>query len=129
MTGFEDTWARQFGVRRPGQIVCVGRNYAAHAAEEGADLPKEPLLFAKLGNTVIGPGEPILLPAVSSHVDAEAELALVISTTARAVSAERARALLRTANCAILPATVTAEDRESRRLYTPTRRLREGERR
>ena len=90
MTSFEDTWARQFGVRRPGQIVCVGRNYAAHAAEEGADLPKEPLLFAKLGNTVIGPGEPIVLPAVSSHVDAEAELALVISTTARTVSAERA---------------------------------------
>ena len=94
MTSFEDSWARQFGVRRPGQIVCVGRNYAAHAAEEGADLPKEPLLFAKLGNTVIGPGEPIVLPAVSSHVDAEAELALVISTTARAVSADQAATVI-----------------------------------
>jgi 2-keto-4-pentenoate hydratase/2-oxohepta-3-ene-1,7-dioic acid hydratase in catechol pathway len=94
MTAFHDSWSRQFGVRRPGQIVCVGRNYAAHAQEEGADLPTEPLLFAKLPNSVIGPGEPIVLPGVSSHVDAEAELALVISRPARAVSPEQVLSVL-----------------------------------
>ena len=85
MTSFETAWARQFGVRLPSRIVCVGRNYLAHAQEEGQDLPASPLLFAKLSNTVIGPGEPIMLPAASAHVDAEAELALVIAKTARAV--------------------------------------------
>ena len=63
---FEQAWNRQFGVRRPERIVCVGRNYAAHAEEEGAELPAAPLLFAKLANTVVGPGDPIVLPAESS---------------------------------------------------------------
>jgi len=88
--GFESTWARQFGVRRPGRIVCVGRNYAAHAQEEGADLPSAPLLFAKLSNTVVGPGDPIVLPPDAAHVDAEAELALVFSKDARNVAPEGA---------------------------------------
>jgi 5-carboxymethyl-2-hydroxymuconate isomerase len=74
--------------------VCLGRNYAAHAAEEGVELPPEPLLFAKLSNTVVGPGEPIVLPAESSHVDAEAELALVIAKPARRVPPEGVAAVL-----------------------------------
>ena len=90
MTAFETAWNRSFGVRRPERIVCVGRNYAAHADEEGADLPAAPLLFAKLANTVVGPGDAIELPAESSHVDAEAELALVIARAARRVAPERA---------------------------------------
>lgn len=94
MTAFERAWNAQFGVRRPGRIVCLGRNYAAHAAEEGVELPPEPLLFAKLSNTVVGPGEPIVLPAESSHVDAEAELALVIAKPARRVPPEGVAAVL-----------------------------------
>jgi 2-keto-4-pentenoate hydratase/2-oxohepta-3-ene-1,7-dioic acid hydratase in catechol pathway len=92
--GFEQTWNRQFGVRRPGRIVCIGRNYAAHAEEEGVELPPEPLLFAKLSNTVIGPGEPIVLPPETGHVDAEAELALVIASPARRVAPEDAAYVL-----------------------------------
>jgi 5-carboxymethyl-2-hydroxymuconate isomerase len=94
VTAFERAWNAQFGVRRPGRIVCLGRNYAAHAAEEGVELPPEPLLFAKLSNTVVGPGEPIVLPAESSHVDAEAELALVIAKPARRVPPEGVAAVL-----------------------------------
>ena len=90
MSAFETAWNRSFGVRRPERIVCVGRNYAAHVDEEGGELPPAPLLFAKLANTVVGPGEPIVLPAGSSHVDAEAELALVIGRQARRVLPERA---------------------------------------
>jgi len=94
VTAFETAWNSRFGVRRPERIVCVGRNYAAHADEEGVDLPSAPLLFAKLANTVVGPGEPIVLPAGSSHVDAEAELALVIGRQARRVTPERAAEVL-----------------------------------
>ncbi len=94
MTAVERAWNRQFGVRRPGGIVCVGRNYAAHAQEEGADLPDEPLLFAKLSNTVVGPGEPVVLPPESSHVDAEAELALVFAKPARRVAPDGVAAVL-----------------------------------
>lgn len=94
MTSFETSWVRQFGVRLPGRIVCVGRNYLAHAQEEGQDLPAAPLLFAKLSNTVIGPGEAIVLPAESVHVDAEAELALVIAKTSRGLAPEQAASVL-----------------------------------
>ena len=90
MSDFETAWNRSFGVRRPERIVCIGRNYAAHAQEQGADLPPAPLLFAKLANTVVGPGEPIVLPALSKHVDSEAELALVMGRQARRVPPERA---------------------------------------
>lgn len=94
MTAFERAWNEAFGVRRPGRIVCVGRNYAAHVEEQAAELPPEPLLFAKLPNTIVGPGEPILLPPESSHVDAEAELALVIAAPARRVPPERVAGVL-----------------------------------
>jgi 2-keto-4-pentenoate hydratase/2-oxohepta-3-ene-1,7-dioic acid hydratase in catechol pathway len=77
-------------VRRPEKIVCVGQNYRAHTAEMGgAELP-EPILFGKFGVCAIGPDEPILLPPESSHVDAEAELAVVIGKQTRRVSRERA---------------------------------------
>jgi len=77
-------------VLRPGKIVCVGQNYRDHTAEMGgAELP-EPILFGKFAVCRIGPGEPIVLPPESSHVDAEAELAVVIGKAARRVSRERA---------------------------------------
>jgi 2-keto-4-pentenoate hydratase/2-oxohepta-3-ene-1,7-dioic acid hydratase in catechol pathway len=60
------------------KIICVGRNYAEHAAELGDAPPEEPLLFGKFMNTLIGPGDPIVLPPEATHVDAEAELAVEI---------------------------------------------------
>jgi len=62
----------------PSKIVCIGRNYAAHAAEMGNELPKEPLLFLKPPSSIIGPGETILLPQISNRVEHEGELAVVI---------------------------------------------------
>lgn len=62
----------------PSKIVCVGRNYAAHAAELGNEVPKEPLIFLKPPSSIIGPGEPILLPKYSSKVEHEGELGLVV---------------------------------------------------
>ena len=73
-------------ITRPGKIVCVGLNYHDHAEEGGQDLPKAPLLFAKWPNTLIGHGEPIVLPAAAEEVDYEAELGVVIGTTAKHVS-------------------------------------------
>ena len=62
----------------PSKIVCVGRNYAAHAAELGNEMPKEPLIFLKPPSAVIGPDEPILLPKYSTRVEHEGELGVVI---------------------------------------------------
>jgi 2-keto-4-pentenoate hydratase/2-oxohepta-3-ene-1,7-dioic acid hydratase in catechol pathway len=73
-------------ITRPGKIVCVGLNYHDHAEEGGQELPKAPLLFAKWPNTLIGDGEPIVLPEESEQVDYEAELGVVIGTTAKHVS-------------------------------------------
>ncbi|MFN8482800.1 MAG: fumarylacetoacetate hydrolase family protein [Anaerolineae bacterium] len=70
---------------QPSKIVAVGRNYRAHAAEMNAELPSEPLLFLKPPSAVIGPGETIRLPSMSSRVDYEAELAVVIGRRAKDV--------------------------------------------
>lgn len=71
---------------RPGKIIAVGRNYAAHAAELNHELPKSPLLFAKLNSSVIGTGEAITWdPALTQQVDWEGELAVVIGQRARAI--------------------------------------------
>ena len=75
---------------RPGKIVCVGMNYDDHSSELGGESPPEPLLFGKFATTLIGNGEPIVLPPETAHVDAEAELAVVIGRTVRRVSRERA---------------------------------------
>ena len=71
-------WSERFGRPVPEKIVCVGLNYHDHAAEQGVDLPTEPLLFAKLANALCGPEDSIVLPPESAHVDAEAELAVVL---------------------------------------------------
>jgi 2-keto-4-pentenoate hydratase/2-oxohepta-3-ene-1,7-dioic acid hydratase in catechol pathway len=62
----------------PRKIVCVGRNYAAHAAEMGNMVPSEPLIFLKPSSSVIGPDEPIVLTKYSQRVEHEGELALVV---------------------------------------------------
>jgi 2-keto-4-pentenoate hydratase/2-oxohepta-3-ene-1,7-dioic acid hydratase in catechol pathway len=72
-------------ISRPGKIVCVGLNYLDHAQEGGMELPKAPLLFSKWPNTLIGDGEAIVLPPEATEVDYEAELGVVIGTTARRV--------------------------------------------
>ena len=62
----------------PTKIVCVGRNYAAHAAELGNEVPKEPLMFLKPPSSIVGPGEPIVLTPYAQRVEHEGELAIVI---------------------------------------------------
>lgn len=62
----------------PSKIVCVGRNYAAHAAELGNEVPKEPLIFLKPSTSVIGAEEPVVLTKYSKQVEHEGELALVV---------------------------------------------------
>src|SRR6185437_881299 len=69
----------------PRKIVCIGRNYRAHAAELGNEVPKQPLLFLKPPSAVIGPGETIRIPEQSQRVDFEGELAVVIGKAARRI--------------------------------------------
>jgi 2-keto-4-pentenoate hydratase/2-oxohepta-3-ene-1,7-dioic acid hydratase in catechol pathway len=77
-------------IERPQKIVCVGLNYSDHAAEQGVALPERPILFAKWPNTLIGPGEPIVVPAISQKVDYEAELGVVIGARTKGISVENA---------------------------------------
>ena len=77
-------------IDRPGKIICVGLNYRDHAEEQGAALPEAPLLFAKWQNTLIGPGEAIVIPPIVTKCDYEAELGVVIGEPVRDVSAENA---------------------------------------
>ncbi|MQA06265.1 MAG: FAA hydrolase family protein [Streptosporangiales bacterium] len=70
-------------VARPGAVVCLGQNYAAHAAETGSAPPEEPIVFFKHPNTVVGPYDDVLLPPDSTATDWEVELAIVIGSRAR----------------------------------------------
>src|SRR5216684_2532620 len=70
----------------PSKIVCIGRNYAAHAAELGNDVPKEPLIFLKPPSSIIGPGDAIVLPKYSNRVEHEGELGLVVGRRASHLS-------------------------------------------
>jgi 2-keto-4-pentenoate hydratase/2-oxohepta-3-ene-1,7-dioic acid hydratase in catechol pathway len=74
----------------PSKLVCVGRNYAEHAAELGNEVPPEPLIFLKPPSTVIGPDAPVVYPAISKRVDHEGELALIIGTRCRNIAEEDA---------------------------------------
>ena len=77
-------------IDRPGKIICVGLNYRDHAEEQGVDLPTAPLLFAKWNNTLIGPGEQIVIPPIVTKTDYEAELGVVIGSQVSRASAENA---------------------------------------
>jgi 2-keto-4-pentenoate hydratase/2-oxohepta-3-ene-1,7-dioic acid hydratase in catechol pathway len=70
-------------VRRPGKVVCIGLNYADHAAESGAQLPAEPVVFMKDPATVVGPNDDVRIPRTSTKTDWEVELGVVIGATAR----------------------------------------------
>lgn len=74
----------------PTKVVCVGRNYVDHAAERGAPVPEEPVIFIKPSTAVIGPGAAIVLPPDSSEVHHEAELAVVVGRVSRNVAADDA---------------------------------------
>jgi 2-keto-4-pentenoate hydratase/2-oxohepta-3-ene-1,7-dioic acid hydratase in catechol pathway len=98
---YESQWANQYGTEDlffepfplmdarllapvvPSKIICVGRNYRDHAAELGNEVPKEPLLFLKPPSSLIGPGESIVRPKLSSRVDYEGELGIVMGRRAR----------------------------------------------
>ena len=71
------------------KVVGIGRNYVAHAAEMGSDLPDEPLMFLKPNTSVIGPGDPIFYPRQTENLHFEGELAVVIGRICRDVPAEK----------------------------------------
>lgn len=73
-------------VPRPGKLICIGLNYRDHAAESNMPIPERPVVFSKFSTSVIGPGEPVVLPATSTQVDYEAELAVVIGRRAKNVT-------------------------------------------
>jgi len=108
-------------IDRPGKIVCVGLNYRAHAEEQGAQLPERPMLFAKWQTALAGPGDPIRLPPITQAVDYEGELAVVIGSQVRGVSAENALEAVRGYLCAN---DVTARDlQKADRQFTRSKSL------
>ncbi|HZG34324.1 MAG TPA: fumarylacetoacetate hydrolase family protein [Gaiellaceae bacterium] len=94
-----DEWERRFGRRDP-KVICVGLNYDVHAGESGMELPQAPLLFGKFANTLVGHGDPIVLPEGVGHVDAEAELALVIGEAVSHLPAADALSVVAGYTCA-----------------------------
>jgi 2-keto-4-pentenoate hydratase/2-oxohepta-3-ene-1,7-dioic acid hydratase in catechol pathway len=73
-------------IARPSKIVCIGLNYADHAKESGADIPKEPILFFKSTSSIVGPNDEIIIPRGSQKTDWEVELAVIIGQRASYVS-------------------------------------------
>ena len=94
-----DEWQQRFGRRDP-KVICVGLNYADHQDESGMELPKAPLLFSKFATSLCGDGDPIVLPDGIGHVDAEAELAVVIGETVTAISKADAMSVVAGYTCA-----------------------------
>ncbi len=80
--------------KRPGKIVCVGRNYRAHAAELGNEVPREPLLFLKPSSSIIDDGDTITLPDVSKQVEYEGEIGIVIGARLKDASEDESRAAM-----------------------------------
>lgn len=79
-------------IPRPGKIIAIGQNYLSHTAEANAEVSKYPIIFAKYNNTVIGPGEPIVIPKLTQQVDYEGELAVVIGKRCKGVPVTEALA-------------------------------------
>jgi 2-keto-4-pentenoate hydratase/2-oxohepta-3-ene-1,7-dioic acid hydratase in catechol pathway len=73
-------------VAAPEKIICIGLNYSDHAAESGMQIPKEPVIFGKYNNALVGASGPVILPSNSTQVDYEAELAVVLGRQAKRVS-------------------------------------------
>jgi acylpyruvate hydrolase len=81
-------------VPRPGKVICVGLNYRAHIAETGRELPAYPTLFAKFADTLLGPRDDLVIPAVSERVDWEVELGVVIGRPIYRATPEEAAAAI-----------------------------------
>ena len=81
-------------VARPGKFVCIGLNYADHAAETGAAIPDEPIVFMKATSALSGPNDPILKPRGSTKLDWEVELAFVVGSECRYVDEAEATAAI-----------------------------------
>ena len=81
-------------VARPGKFVCIGLNYADHAAETGAAIPDEPIVFMKATSALSGPNDPILKPRGSTKLDWEVELAFVVGSDCRYVDEAEAAAAI-----------------------------------
>ena len=77
-------------VASPSKIICLGKNYAAHARETDGDVPRRPILFSKSANALTGPFDPILMPVSSKSVDWEVELAVVIGKKGKRIDREAA---------------------------------------
>ena len=92
-------WAERFGRPDP-KIICVGLNYSDHTGESGMEAPSSPLLFGKFSNTLSGDGDEIPLPPGIGHVDAEAELAVVIGERASRVPESSVRDVIAAYTCA-----------------------------
>ena len=73
-----------------GKLICIGLNYADHAAESGMDVPSEPVMFMKAASAICGPNDPIVIPRGSEKTDWEVELAVVIGRRAKHVSRDEA---------------------------------------
>lgn len=84
----------------PRKIICVGRNYAEHAAEFGNEVPEEPAIFLKSPTTLIGPDEQVIRPSISERVDHEGELALVIGKRCRFLNPQDAHNVILGYTCA-----------------------------
>jgi 2-keto-4-pentenoate hydratase/2-oxohepta-3-ene-1,7-dioic acid hydratase in catechol pathway len=92
------------------KVVAIGRNYAAHAAELGNDVPEEPLIFLKPNTSVVGPGDQVFYPHQSERVDYEGELAVVVGRLCRDVPEARAMEVVFGYTCAN---DVTARDQQA----------------
>lgn len=76
---------------QPGKIICMGRNYAEHAREQGVEVPEFPLIFLKPPSAIIGSGDKILIPPQSQQVEHEAELVVVFGKRGRWIPVEKTR--------------------------------------
>jgi len=81
-------------VPRPGKILCAGLNYRSHILETGRDLPEYPTLFAKFAETLLGPGDDLVLPSVSERIDWEVELGVIIGKPLYRATPEQASAAI-----------------------------------
>jgi acylpyruvate hydrolase len=77
-------------ILRPPKIIGIGLNYRDHAEEQGAKIPRVPLIFAKFATSIIGPGDAIVYPKITEQLDYEAELAFVIGKGGKSIPVERA---------------------------------------
>jgi len=86
-------------IQRPGKIVCVGRNYAAHARELGNTVPEKPLIFLKPPSAVIADGDSIVLPPASAQVEHEGEIGVILGRSVKDADEAEARAAIAGITC------------------------------